>query len=158
RVCSLEVAYIGWNEYGSSVHWLAPGSNLICAKPFPWLAVMEPDSPVVRSWMTTLNPSVVSSISTVSLSPELMKRSVAGLGVNAANGGENTSSGAGEECGTPLFVMKAKLSGSKPTRFRQSSLFGAPVFWSRLRLKMFSAAHHFVASQLFPAGHGTQPG
>ena len=42
------------------------------------------------------NPSGVSSISTWSLSPEFMKRSVAGFGVNAVNGGENTSSGAGD--------------------------------------------------------------
>ena len=52
------------------------------------------------------------------------------------------SSGAGGACGTPLFVMKAKLAGSRPTVSRQSALLTVPVFWSWLRLKIAIAAHH----------------
>ncbi len=54
------------------------------------LAVIEPDWPVVRSWITTWNPAGVSCMSTVTVSPEFMNRSVAGFGVSAANGGVNT--------------------------------------------------------------------
>ena len=94
-------------------------------------------------------------MSTVSWSPELMNRSVAALGVNVAS---VWLSGAGGACGTPEFVMKAKFAGSSPARRRQSMLFSCPVFWSCSRLKIAIAAHHLVASQLTPGGHGAQPG
>src|SRR5690242_6515773 len=97
-------------------------------------------------------------MSTVSTSPEFIQRSVAGFGVIAANGGENADNGSGAACGTPLCVMNANETGSMPTRFRQSWLFGTPVLPSWLRLSIVSAAHHLVASQLTPGGQGTQPG
>ncbi len=43
RVCSLEVAYIGWNAYGMLVQVEAVGSNLTWANPLAMLAVIEPD-------------------------------------------------------------------------------------------------------------------
>src|ERR1700719_3523683 len=53
RVSSLEVLYIGWKADGRLVQVVAVGSNLICAKPFATLAVIEPVSPVVKSLMMT---------------------------------------------------------------------------------------------------------
>ena len=49
RVCSLDVAYIGWNAYGDWLHVDAFGSKLTCAKPLSSLAVIDPDCPLVRS-------------------------------------------------------------------------------------------------------------
>ncbi len=49
RVCSLEVAYMGLKAYGSLLHFVVAGSNLICAKPLAMLAVIEPDQFVVKS-------------------------------------------------------------------------------------------------------------
>src|SRR6476646_6628811 len=97
-------------------------------------------------------------MSTVSTSPEFIQRSVAGFGVIASYGGENAVSGSGAAWGTPLWVMNANDTGSIPTVSRQSWLFTRPVlpFW--LRLSIVSAAHHLVALQLTPGGHGTQPG
>ena len=57
-------------------------------------------------------------MSTTITSPGFMNRSVAGLTVEAANGGWKSVVGSGEACGTPLFVMKAKLTGSTPALFR----------------------------------------
>src|SRR6476661_3655950 len=42
RVCSLDVAYIGWKPYALCEHCGASGSKLTCANPFAGLAVMEP--------------------------------------------------------------------------------------------------------------------
>jgi hypothetical protein len=89
------------------------------------------------------------------LSPEPMNRSVAALGVKVPS---VWLSGAGGACGTPLFVMNAKFAGSSPTVLRQLALFTTPVFRFWFRLKMAIAAHHLLASQLTPGGHGAQPG
>jgi len=56
------------------------GANLICANPLALLAVIDPDCPVVRSWITTFRPFGVSLNATCRWSPEFMNRS-AGLGV-----------------------------------------------------------------------------
>jgi hypothetical protein len=48
-VCSLAVAYIGRKVYGNWWHVAEAGSNMIWAKPFASLAVIEPLSLVVRS-------------------------------------------------------------------------------------------------------------
>ena len=45
-----------------------------------------------------------------------------------------------------------------PAVFKQSVLFGTLLFSSIDRLSMLRAAHHWVASQLFPTGHLTHPG
>ena len=103
----------------------------------------------------TVSAAAPSWISTVSWSPELMKRSVEGSGVNVAL---SSSSGPGGACGVPALVMKAKFAGSIPTVLRQSALFATPLFWFELKLKIAIAAHHLLASQLTPGGHGAQPG
>jgi len=43
--------------------------------------------------------------------------------------------------------MKAKLTGSKPTRRKQSALFSIPLLGSMLTLSTVSAAHQWVPSQ-----------
>ena len=118
---------------------------MTCANPLATLAVIEPDCPVVRSWISVTRPSAESWIEMSSWSPAFMNRSVLGFGVNESS---VRSSGAAGACGTPLLVMKAKLAGSIPTVDRQSALFGTPLFWSLLKLKIAMAAHHLVASQL----------
>src|SRR2546426_12815550 len=42
RVCSLDVLYIGWNEYGASVHFDRCGWKSGWANPFAALAVIDP--------------------------------------------------------------------------------------------------------------------
>ena len=59
-------------------------------------------------------------MSTISVSPLDMRRSVEGFTVVAANGAWKSLVGSGDACGTPLRVMKAKLTGSGPAWFRQS--------------------------------------
>src|SRR5262245_58629602 len=105
--------------------------------------------------MLTLNPAAVSRMSSTIVSPEFMNRSVAGLGVKVA---VVESTGLAGACATPLVVMNAKLTGSMPATFRQAALLTWPVTKSWVRLSMLSAAHHLVASQLFPAGQGAHPG
>src|SRR6266550_3419557 len=116
---------------------------------------MEPDSPLVASSIDVTNPSGESWIEMSSASPEFMNRSVDASGANES---AVKSSGAGGESGTPLFVMNAKFAGSMPTVFRQSALLSMNVFWSRLKLKIAMAAHHFVGSQLIASWKGTHPG
>src|ERR1700730_15797210 len=105
--------------------------------------------------MTICRPCAVSCIVTVNLSPEFINRSEAGSGVKVLM---VDCSGFGGElgCGTPLVVMKAKLTGSTPVRPTHAPFVPATGFCERL--SMLSAAHHFVASQLLPAGQGAQPG
>src|ERR1700730_5462119 len=105
--------------------------------------------------MTICRPCAVSCNVTVSLSPEFMKRSALGSGVKVVI---VDCSGLGGEfgCGTPLLVMKAKLTGSTPVSPTHAPF--VPVTGFCERLSMLSAAHHFVASQLLPAGQGAQPG
>jgi hypothetical protein len=54
--------------------------------------------------------------------------------------------------------MKAKFAGSMPTVSGHGSLLLWPVFWSSDRLKIASAAHQRLESQLLPGGHCTHPG
>src|SRR5579863_8182253 len=105
--------------------------------------------------MTICRPCIVSCIVTVNLSPEFMNKSALGLGVKVLT---VASSGLGGDdgCGCPFFVMKAKLTGSIPTRTTHAP--AAPLTAFCERLSILSAAHHFVGSQLLPAGHSTQPG
>src|SRR5579883_369855 len=94
---------------------------------------------------------------TIILSPEFMKRSAAGLGVKVLIV-DSTGLGGELGCGTPFFVMKAKLTYSRPVMAAQVGLRTWPVTGFSERLSMFRAAHHLVGSQLTPAGQGTQPG
>src|SRR5262245_22972008 len=71
RVAGVDVLNIGWNAYGCMVQVLAPGWKSPSAKPFAMLAVIEPVSPVVTSWMSTWKPAGVSCILTVNWSPLL---------------------------------------------------------------------------------------
>src|SRR6266576_1518786 len=105
RVCSERVLYSGWKSYGS--YWT-------CPKPFAALAVMKPDWPVVWSFRSMRRPCAVSFMVTTTRSPELMNRSVAPFGVKVP---AVELTGLGGACGIPLLVMKAKLTGSTPTRF-----------------------------------------
>jgi hypothetical protein len=56
-VCWLEVAYIGCQAYGASLHVLAVGWNSGCANPFATLAVVDPLCPVVRSTIELTSPA-----------------------------------------------------------------------------------------------------
>ncbi len=124
---------------------------LTSPNPFAALAVIDPVAPEVRSRITTRNPLEVSPSATVNVSPELMNRSLAGSGVNVASVASTGLAGAWE---TPFLVMKAKFTYSSPVTAAQVGLSCPPVFKFSERLSMLSAAHHFVASQLLPAGHG----
>ena len=62
------------------------------------------------------SPCAVSLMVTTMRSPELMKRSVAPFGVKVLT---VELTGLGGACGTPLLVMKAKLTGSMLARFWQ---------------------------------------
>src|SRR5947208_10278097 len=85
RVCSLEVAYIGWKLYGVCEQVTAAGWKLTCAKPLAELAVIEPVAPVDVSLMLVTRPEKESWMSTSRLSPEFMNRLVEGLCVIAEN-------------------------------------------------------------------------
>ena len=90
-----------------------------------------------------------------------MKRSLCGSGVKVAI---VESTGFGGAWVRPFLVTKAKFTVSRPIRLAQVAFCVVPLIGSSRRLKMFIAAHHFVASQaLAPTataqvGHGTQPG
>src|SRR5215471_3287369 len=155
RVCSLDVEYIGWKAYGAAEQEVALGSKFTCWKPLAMLAVMEPTWCVVRSESTTLKPAAVSNRSTRIRSPDRMNRSVPWFGVKVSSVADSGPAGA---WAVPFFVMNAKLTGSTPTWLRQDALFTIPLFWSWDRLSMFSAAHHWVTSQLRPSGQGIHPG
>src|SRR5215469_7637918 len=150
---------MGWKAKGLTLHALAFGANTTCPKPLAMLAVIEPDVPCVRSLMTTWKPAGVSCRSTTSLSPEFMNRSWVGSGLWTAGFVANEIGLAGA-CATPLVVMNAKFTGSRPTVLRQAALLTTPLFWSSEKLSIVSAPHHFVASQLMPPGKliGAQPG
>lgn len=124
-MCSLDVAYIGWNAYGVWVQVAALGAKLTWANPLSSLAVIEPDSPLVRSWISVTSPSGESWIEMSSSSPASMNRSVSGSG---SNDSPVRLSGAGGESGSPLNVMNAKFAGSIPTEFRQAALLSMPRF------------------------------
>src|SRR5437763_7838102 len=114
RVRSELVLYSGWKSYGRFLQTEPFGSYWTCPKPFAALAVMKPDWPVVWSFRSMRRPCAVSFMVTTMRSPELMKRSVAPFGVKVP---AVELTGLGGACGIPLFVMKAKLTGSTPTRF-----------------------------------------
>src|SRR5690348_16075467 len=109
--------------------------------------------------MTICRPCAVSCMVTTSLSPEFMNRSADGLGVRVLMV-DWTGLGGEFGCGTPLFVMKAKLTYSRPVIAAQVEFNTCPVTAFSERLSMLSAAHHLVGSQLMPPGasNGTQPG
>src|SRR5450759_434851 len=107
--------------------------------------------------MLIRRPPAVSCIVTASLSPEFMNKSAFGLGVKVVRV-ELTGFGGEFGCGTPLFVMKAKFTYSSPAIPWQVAFCNWPVTGFSERLSMLSAAHHFVGSQLLPAGHDTHPG
>src|SRR6266496_3293727 len=120
RVCSPDVAYIGWNAYCSSEQVDACGWKSGCANPFPTLAVIEPVSPVVRSFTVVTSPSGESWIEIESSSPAFMNTTFEGSGVNVA---AVKWSGSGRACGTPVLVRNAKFAHSSPAEFRQAALF-----------------------------------
>src|SRR6266851_3754897 len=78
-----------------------------------------------------------------------------GSGVNVARVAFTGLAGA---WATPFLVMNAKFTYSTPVIAAQAGLSCWPVFRFCDRLSMLSAAHHCVAAQLLPAGHGAQPG
>ena len=119
---------------------------------------MEPVSPEVRSCTITWNPAGVSCMSSRIVSPGLMKRSLLGSGVVAAKGGAKSVSGSGEACGTPLFVMNAKLTGSIPAFLRHCWFCVELSTCEDVKLSIVSAAHHMTASQLTPGSQDAQPG
>ena len=139
---ALEVENIGWNPCGTSEQLLADGSNFTEAKPFAWLATIEPVVPVVRSFTWTVNPAAVSNMCMLSLSPLRMKKSFEGDRLNRA--GFRAFAG---DVDWPLLVRNAKLAGSRPAEFRQAALFATPVFEFSDNESMLSAAHHRVGSQ-----------
>src|SRR5262249_10394351 len=90
-----------------------------------------------------------------------MSRVFAGSGVYVASVASIGFAGA---CETPLLVTNAKLKGSMPTLAAPVAFCVVPATGSSSRLKMFSAAHHLVGSQVpAPAatahvGHPIHPG
>src|SRR6266571_3169869 len=133
------------------------GANCTWPNPLLALEVIEPLWPVVTSLSPILRPCAVSCIVTIIWSPEFMNRSAAGLGVKVLMVAL-TGLGGEAGCGTPLFVMKAKLTYSTPVLAAQVGFKNWPVTGFSERLSILSAAHHLVASQLRPAGQDTQPG
>src|SRR5206468_4055180 len=114
RVSSELVLYSGWKSYGRFLQTEPLGAYWTWPKPFAALEIMWPDWPLVRSSRSMRSPCAVSRMVNTMRSPELMKRSVAPLGVKVL---AVELTGLGGACGTPLLVMKAKLTGSTPTRF-----------------------------------------
>src|SRR5579859_584293 len=162
RVCSEEVEYIGWKSYGRSVQLVPVGSYWTWPNPLAALAVMDPVSPVVRSWMVARSPCGVSPRDTLRLSPEFINRSRLKSGVNVA---VVASTGFGAAVVRPSLLRNAKLKYSiLPIFAVQVEFRVVPATGSSARLKMFIAAHHLVGSQpLAPTatcqvGHGIHPG
>src|SRR6266852_4110435 len=111
RVCSEEVEYIGWKLYGWLTQLVPVGAYWTWPNPLAALAVMDPVWPVFTSWMTARSPCGVSRRDTFRLSPELMKRSLAGSGVNVAVVDCTGFAGA---VVWPSLVTNAKLTYSSP--------------------------------------------
>ena len=133
------------------------GAYFTWPKPLRALVVIEPLCPVVRSLRPMKSPWAESCSVTVMRSPEFMKRSALGSGVNVWRV-ESTGLGGEFGWGRPFFVMNAKFTYSTPVRAAQVGFRSALVTALLERLSMLRAAHHFVASQLLPGGHLTQPG
>src|ERR1700730_14912923 len=72
RVCSLEVAYMGWKSYGRLEQVLSFGAKMICWKPLSRLDVLEPEPSRLRSLRLTRRPASLSRRSTVITSPGSM--------------------------------------------------------------------------------------
>src|ERR1700730_3660445 len=96
------------------------------------------------------------------LHPSLMNRSLLGSGVKVVVVEASGLAGAWD---WPFFVMNAKLTNSgEPIMLRQVVFCSWPVTGFCSRLKMFTAAHHLVASHVVAplatcqTGQGTQPG
>src|SRR5262245_64354436 len=111
RVLGLDVLYIGWKSYGMLVHDLPVGANATSPKPLAALAVIEPDSPVVRSRTPVNRPCAVSWMLTASWSPPFMKRSRPASGVYVAPVASTGFAGAWD---APSCVRKAKFGYSTP--------------------------------------------
>src|SRR2546428_14115786 len=86
-----------------------------------------------------------------------MKRSALASGVKVWRV-DSTGLGGEFGCGRPFFVMNAKFTYSTPVRAAQVGFRARLVTALLERLSILRAAHHFVASQLLPGGHLTQPG
>src|SRR5216683_120440 len=161
RVCSEEVEYIGWKLYGRLTQPVPVGAYWTWPNPLAALAVMDPVWPLVRSWMTARIPFGVSRRDTLRLSPEFMKRSLAGSGVNV---GVVDCTGFAGAVVWPFLVTNAKLTYSRPVVAAQVGFRLVPLTGSWARLNMFIAAHHLVGSQaLAPTatchvGQGIHPG
>ena len=98
-------------------------------------------------------PFEVSNRCTVRLSPEFISRFAALFGMKCCG-----APGFAGAVDLPFLVTNAEFTGSGPTVFRHAVLLRAPVFSLSANVSMFIAAHHCVAVQPIPAGHGAQPG
>jgi len=153
RVSSEEVAYIGWKSYGSTSHWVDGfGAKTTCPKPLTALALMEPVSCVVVSSFCRETPLAESVIVTRRSSRGAMRRSRSGCTAPVVFG--PPCSGSGGAWGCPSRVTKAKLVYSIPPCSRFAHALFSVRLWigSRDRLKIASAAHQRVSSQLGPTG------
>src|SRR5213594_4459375 len=107
---------MGWNAYGTASQLVPVGSKRICANPLAGLAVIDPDWPVVWSSICACRPFGVSCRLTCSRSPDDMKRSFPGFGVNVER---VESIGFAGACDTPFRVTNANWKGSIPTLLAQ---------------------------------------
>src|SRR6516165_3649896 len=139
RVCSEEVAYIGWKSYGRLTQLVPVGANWTWPKPLSALAVMDPVAPVVRSLMVARSPCRVSPMDTLMLSPEFISRSRFRSGVNVA---VVDCTGLAGAVVVPSLLRNAKLTYSRPVLAAQVEFRVVPATGSSARLKMFIAAHH----------------
>src|SRR4029077_10591823 len=121
------------------------GSYWMCANPLALLAVIDPVCPVELSLMIVWSPLTVSWMMTARLSPEFMKMSRVGSGVNVP--AVVASSGFAGPVDLPFSVRNAKLMVSMPTLAAHAEFCVVPATGSSSRLSMFNAAHHLVGSQ-----------
>jgi hypothetical protein len=83
------------------------------------LVTMKPLCPVVKSLISMRNPCAVSCMVVTTVSPEFISRSLAGF---ARKVSLVASSGLTGPCGTPFFVMMAKLTYSMPAAAAHATL------------------------------------
>src|SRR6266536_4131446 len=93
----------------------------------------------------TFTPLRVSWVLTRIRSPAFMNRSFAGSGVYVVS---VESIGFAGACERPFLVTNAKLKGSRPTLAAHVAFCVVPWTGSSSRLKMLSAAHHFLGSHV----------
>src|SRR6266704_3445891 len=103
--------------------------------------------------MVTPRPSGVSNRCTVRLSPGFISRLALLFGMKCCG-----APGFAGAVDLPFLVTNAKFTGSGPAVFRHAVLFSAPVFSLSANVSMLIAAHHCLAVQPTPVGHGAQPG